>query len=142
MDFINKNISNTDEHLLTILLDMCVMLYDPSKNNYMEIESKFYLEYKNIFNNITKYSEHKEILFFKILEIKNKFEKKNSFKYYCVYMLIDNIIKICPTDNIIKFINSNKNILYCFEYIDMKKMLINEIVEKYNKLYKCKIQVC
>lgn len=138
-----KNLSEIDNHLLNILFDSCINLYDPYTNNYTEIELKFYLEYKNTFDDILNYAKYKHILFDKMLEKKNILEKKNKYiEYYCVYMSINEKIKICKTDFLLKFVDKNQNILYCIEYIDINLTTIEKLVEKYSKLYTCKIEVC
>ena len=52
------------------------------------------------------------------------------------------LIKICKTDFLLKFLDNNQNVLYCFEYIDTNLITIEKIVEKYSKLYTCKIEIC
>ena len=138
-----KNLSEIDNHLLNILYDSCINLYDPYRNNYPEIEIKFYLEYTNTFNDIINYSKNKQILFDKMLEKKNILQKKNKYiEYYCIYMSTNEKIKICKTDFLLKFVDNNQNILYCIEYIDINLTTIDKLVEKYSKLYTCKIEVC
>jgi hypothetical protein len=143
---INKmenNLNEMDNHLLNILFDSCINLYNPYTNNYPEIELKFYLEYTNTFDNILNYAKYKEILFDKMLEKKNNLEKKNKYiEYYCIYMSTNEKIKICKTDFLLKFIDKNQNVLYCIEYINQNLTTIDKLVEKYSKLYTCKIEIC
>ena len=155
---LNKNdnyLNEKDNNLINLIYDSCVNLYDPNKNNYLEIENKFYLEFTYTFNDITYYSKYKEILLEKILEKKYISDKKNKFdnnnildnnnkyiEYYCVYMSTNEIIKIYKTDYLLRLIDNNQNILYCFEYIDINQSTIEKIMEKYSKLYTCKIELC
>lgn len=140
---IEKNLSEIDIHLLNLLFDSCINLYDPYTNNYLEIELKFYFEYTKTFNNLLNYDKYKQILFDKMLEKKNILEKKNEYiEFYCIYMSTNEKIKICKTDFLLKFIDKNQNILYCIEYINQNITTIDKLVEKYCKLYTCKIEIC
>lgn len=140
---IEKKINEIDNNLLNLLFESCINLYDPYKNNCREIESKFYLEYSNTFDDIINYAKYKQILFDKLIEKKNILEKKNKYvEFYCIYMSKNELIKICKTDFLLKFLDNNQNVLYCFEYIDTNLITIEKIVEKYSKLYTCKIEIC
>ena len=57
-------------------------------------------------------------------------------------MSINGIIKIYKTDYLLKLVNNYQNILYYFEYIDINQSTIEKIMEKYSKLYTCKIEIC
>lgn len=140
---VNGGENKLDNHLLNILFDSCINLYDPYTNNYPEIECKFYIEYANTFDDILNYAKYKQILFDKMLEKKNILQKKNKYvEYYCVYMSTNEKIKICKTDHLLKFVDNNQNILYCIEYININLTTTEKLVEKYSKLYTCKIEVC
>jgi hypothetical protein len=147
-DIVNKNDNKkkmpteSDMNSLNILINSCINLYDPDVNNYEIIMTKFNTEYPSFFS-CEDFLKHKCIVVDKLTEKKNiLFNKTKSLEYYCICMLTNEIIKISKTNNLLKFINkNNKNILYCIEYINVEQLSIDEIVEKYSKLYKCKIQM-
>ena len=152
---INKkaNLDEINNKLLDNLINSCINLYDPNKNNNLEIESKLYLEYPREYVCAKEYIKYKQILLDKMLEKKNIFadmkiniltnkKKYKYIEYYCLYVSINTTIYISKTDNLFKFMNNNQNILYCLEYINVNQISIETILEKYNLLYSCKIIIC
>jgi hypothetical protein len=141
-NYVKKKLSEYETNLLNNLLDSCLNLYDPEINNYDLVITKFYSDYSNSFD-YKDYLKLKQMLLNKMLEKKEILANmKKNIEYYCVYMSTNQIIKICKTDYLLRFIDNNQNILYCIEYIDTKLSNIDKIVEKYSKLYKCKIEIC
>jgi hypothetical protein len=130
------DLSKINNETLNILLDSCVNLYDPINNNYQEIKVKFNAECIKIFNDKKNYIKSNNILSAKMLE------KKNNIKFYCVYMTLFETIKIIEINNQLKFINYDQNVLYYLEYLHKNKYLIDEVVNKYKKIYNCEITVC
>jgi hypothetical protein len=130
------NLSKINNETLNILLDSCVNLYDPINNNYQEIIVKFNAECIKLFNDKKNYIKSNNILSAKMLE------KKNNIKFYCVYMTLFETIKIIEINDQLKFINCDQNVLYYLEYLHKNKFTIDEVVNKYKKIYNCEIIVC
>lgn len=141
-----NNPNNPNNPTLNILFDSCINLYDPINDNCKEVQIKFITEYANIFHNTNNlfddtqnYIINKQILLDKMTE-KKKESKLILFKYYCVCMTIFETIKIIKVEKKYEIIKYNKDILYYFEYLDINKFTIDEIISKYKKLFNCKIE--
>lgn len=131
-----NDLNKINYNYIVKLLDLCIKLYDPYNNNYLEVESKFHLEYTKTIDNLENYDKDKQILFEKMSEKKyNLFNNNKKNHYYVIYMAKNKVIRIYKTEDIYEFVINNDNILYTFEYINSNSINIQNLINKYKNLY-------
>jgi hypothetical protein len=83
---ISNELSEINNDVLNILIDSCVNLYEPESNNYLQIQTKFHIEYINTFNDINNYTKYKQILFDKMLEKKIMLKAELKIFFFIAYI--------------------------------------------------------